>query len=338
MLRTVLMNKYASMSLMLIDEMQLEVKGGDGGRGAVAFQKVKLMQGPTGGDGGRGGNVYAEGIADISAFKRYASRREVHAEDGRNGRGQFLDGRAGEDFILYVPTGTMITNPSNGYVQEITEVGQRILLAGGGMGGKGNFKYRSAINTTPTEFQEGLVGDTNAYVFELRLIADVGLVGMPNAGKSSLLNELTAAKSKVANYAFTTLEPNLGAYYELIIADIPGLIEGASSGKGLGVKFLKHVERTGSLFHLVSAESEDPVRDYKLIRTELEQYSKELSKKDEYVFLSHCDAVSSDELNDKLKALKKAGIEAYALSILDSTSLDNVRKILNAIKDKRTAQ
>jgi GTP-binding protein len=317
---------------MLIDEMKLEVKGGDGGRGAVAFQKVKLMQGPTGGDGGRGGNVYAEGVADISALKRYASRREVHAEDGRNGRGQFLDGRAGEDLIIYIPTGTMITNLSSNYVQEVTEVGQRVLLAGGGMGGKGNFKYRSSINTSPTEFQEGLVGDTNAYRFELRLIADIGLVGLPNAGKSSLLNELTAAKSKVANYAFTTLEPNLGAYYELIIADIPGLIEGASEGKGLGVKFLRHIERTGTLFHLVSAESDDVLRDYKVIRGELGNYNEALTKKQEYVFLSKCDMATPDDIAEKLATLKLAGIDAKPLSVLDAGSLDVVKKILNSIK------
>ena len=206
------------------------------------------------------------------------------------------------------------------------------------MGGKGNFKYRSATNTSPTEFQEGLVGDTNSYMFELRLIADIGLVGMPNAGKSSLLNELTSAKSKVANYAFTTLEPNLGAYYELIIADIPGLIEGASEGKGLGVKFLKHIERTGALFHLVNAESDDVVRDYKLIREELQTYSKALGKKNEYAFLSHSDAVSAEELAEKLKQLKKAGVKALPLSIIDSDSLDSVRDILNTIKAKRESR
>ncbi|MFA7309735.1 MAG: GTPase ObgE [Candidatus Paceibacterota bacterium] len=317
---------------MLIDDIKLEVKGGDGGRGAVAFQKVKLMQGPTGGDGGRGGNVYAEGIPDISALKTYASRREVHAENGRNGRGQFLDGRAGEDLVLKVPTGTRITNLSTGYVQEVNIVGERVLLAGGGMGGKGNFKYRSSINTSPTEFQEGLVGDVQSYRLELSLIADVGLVGLPNAGKSSLLNELTRSKSKVANYAFTTLEPNLGAYYELIIADIPGLIEGASEGKGLGVKFLKHIQRTKTLFHLVSAESDDVARDYRVIRAELESYDPELIKKNEHVFLTKSDMADKDELEERRIVLERIAGNVTVISVLESESLERVKSILNSIK------
>ncbi|HEY4479696.1 MAG TPA: GTPase, partial [Candidatus Paceibacterota bacterium] len=220
-----------------------------------------------------------------------------------------------------------------GYAQEMEQVGQRILAAGGGAGGKGNFKFRSAINTSPVEFQEGLAGDSVLYTLKLRLIADIGLVGLPNAGKSTLLNELTAAKSKVANYAFTTLEPHLGAYYELILADIPGLIEGASSGKGLGVKFLKHIERTKVLFHLVSAESEDPVKDHAVIRKELTAYSPQLAEKTEYVFLTKSDLVSADVLSDKLSALTKAGIAATPFSVLDNESLGEVKKILNKIKE-----
>jgi len=322
------------MPIMLIDDITIELRGGNGGRGAVAFNKVKLMQGPTGADGGKGGNVYFEGIHDINSLMVYASRKEMHAEDGKNGRGQFLDGRAGEDLILKIPTGTRITNLSTGYVQEMLEAGQRILAAGGGMGGKGNFKYRSSTNTSPTEFQEGLVGDVNQYRLELRLIADIGLIGMPNAGKSSLLNEVTSARSKVAAYAFTTLEPHLGAYYELIIADIPGLIEGASTGKGLGVKFLKHIERTRTLFHLVSAESDDPVRDYRVIRGELEAYSATLAEKKEYVFLSKSDAVEPAVLKKHLAALKKAKIKAVELSIIDEKSMAAMRKLLNTIKDE----
>lgn len=316
---------------MLIDEITIQLRGGNGGKGAVAFQKVKLMQGPTGADGGRGGNVYLEGVSDIGALMNYASRKEMHAEDGKNGRGQFIDGRAGEDLVLKIPTGTTIRNLDTGYVKEITKAGERILAAGGGGGGRGNFKFRSSVNTTPMEAEEGKVGDVANYKLELRLIADVGLVGLPNAGKSSLLNELTAAKSKVANYAFTTLEPNLGAYYKLIIADIPGLIEGASGGKGLGVKFLKHIERTKVLFHLVSAESDDVVRDYRVIRAELEKYNPELTKKAEHVFLTKTDAVSPKELKEKLAALKKIKLKATPISILDEKSLNEVKKLLNDI-------
>jgi len=278
--------------------------------------------------------VYFEGVADINALMFFAGKKEMKAEDGKDGRGQFLDGRAGEDLILKIPVGTTVIKDS-GYAEEMEQVGQRILAAGGGAGGKGNFKFRSAVNTSPKEFQEGLPGDALLYTLKLRLIADVGLLGLPNAGKSSLLNELTAAKSRVANYAFTTLEPHLGAYYELIIADIPGIIEGASSGKGLGVKFLKHIERTKVLFHLVSAESEDPVRDYRIIRNELTAYSPQLGEKTEYVFLTKSDMVSAESLQEKLSALKYAGIEASPLSVLDTESLGEVKKILNTIKEEK---
>lgn len=317
---------------MLIDEVTIQLEAGDGGRGAVAFQKVRLARGPTGGDGGRGANVYLEGVTDINALSYYANKKIIHAEDGKDGRGQFIDGRAGTDLVLKVPSGTKITNLGTGYAREIEHVGERILVAGGGIGGRGNFKFRSSTNTTPKEFEEGKVGDITNYRLELRLVADVGLIGLPNAGKSSLLNELTAARSRVANYAFTTLEPHLGAYYELIIADIPGLIEGASSGKGLGVKFLKHIERTKQLFHLVSAESDDVVRDYKIVRTELERYNPALIQKEEHVFLTKSDAVPPDALKAALSALKKAGIKAVPISLLDPASIEEVKKILNGIK------
>ena len=320
---------------MLIDDITIRCEAGRGGRGAVAFQKVRLAQGPTGADGGRGADIYFEGVPDVNALMSLAGKKVVQAENGKDGRGQFIDGRAGTDLILKIPIGTRITNVSTGQRQEMEHVGQRLLASGGGRGGRGNFKFRSSTNTTPKEFEEGLSGDISTFQLELRLIADVGLVGLPNAGKSSLLNELTAAKSRVANYAFTTLEPHLGAYYELIIADIPGLIEGASSGKGLGVKFLKHIERTKTLFHLISAESEDPVRDYKIIRKELEDYNPSLAKKEEHVLLTKSDAVSPESLRDSLSALKKIGLEALPISVLDSESLEDVKKLLNKMKDQK---
>lgn len=317
---------------MLVDEVTVRLEAGHGGRGAVAFNKVRLSLGPTGGDGGRGANIYFEGISDIGALSLYASRKIIRAESGRDGRGQFIDGRAGTDMVLKVPVGTRIRNLDTGFVREIAKAGERLLGAGGGEGGRGNFKFRSSTNTSPKDFEEGRPGDVATYALELRLIADVGLVGLPNAGKSSLLNELTAAKARVANYAFTTLEPHLGAYYELIIADIPGLIEGASEGKGLGDKFLKHVERTKTLFHLVSAESDDPVRDYKIVRSELEAYSHALTEKEEHVFLTKSDAVAPEVLEEKLSALKKVRIAATPISILDPESLKEVKSILNTIK------
>ena len=313
---------------MLIDEITITTRAGDGGNGAVAFNKVKLSRGPTGGDGGTGGSVYFEGTGDINAFMIYASRKEVEAERGRDGRGQFLDGRRGEDFIMKVPTGTSIINVETQYTQEITEVGQRILAAGGGIGGRGNFKFRSATNTTPMEHEDGTKGDGATYRLELRLIADVGFVGLPNAGKSSLLNELTAAKSRIANYAFTTLEPHLGSYYGVILADIPGIIEGASSGKGLGVKFLKHIERTKILFHLIDAESEDVARDYRVIRKELETYNPELMKKTEHVLLTKIDALSPEALEEKIAALETLHLKPLPISILIPESFEAIKKII----------
>ena len=319
----------------------MTLHAGKGGRGAVAFSKIKKTLGPTGGDGGRGTSIYFEGVPDINALKLYSSRREIRAKNGGDGRGQFIDGKDGAALILKVPTGTSIVNRETGYPRELPRVGERILVAGGGDGGRGNFKFRSSTNTSPKEFEEGKEGDVISYRLELRLIADVGLVGLPNAGKSSLLNELTAAAAQVGDYPFTTLEPNLGAYYGLIIADIPGLIEGASEGKGLGVKFLKHIERTKTLFHLVSAGSDDVVGDYEVIRKELEKYNPALGEKSEHVFLSKCDTVSPEEVKAKLAALSAGGgsssggkkkILATPISVLDESSLEPVKKLLNEIR------
>ncbi len=259
---------------MLIDDVTIKVKAGAGGRGAVAFDKNKMAIGPAGGSGGNGGNVICEGVSDLSALNHFRHKKDLNAKNGEDGRSQFRDGTTSEDLILHVPVGTVIHNLETasassaqaGTDQEITKIGQRILVAKGGHGGKGNFLFRGPKSTSPKRFQFGLPGETAALRLELKLIADVGLIGYPNVGKSSLLNELTRAQSKVANYAFTTLEPNLGTFYELILADLPGLIEGASHGKGLGIKFLRHVERTKILFHLLSAESENLVKYYKAIR------------------------------------------------------------------------
>ncbi len=317
---------------MLVDEVTITLHAGSGGNGAVAFQKVRRAKGPTGADGGNGASIYFEGVSDIGALAPLASRRLIEAENGMNGRGQFIDGRRGEEMTIKVPTGTTIRNTETGLQAEITKVGERLLAVAGGKGGRGNFKFRASTNTTPMEAEMGEQGDIATYELQLRLIADVGFIGLPNAGKSSLLNELTAAKSKVGSYAFTTLEPNLGAFYGLIIADIPGLIEGASIGKGLGIKFLKHIERTRVLFHLVSAESEDVVRDYMAVRSELFAYNPTLGEKKEIVFLTKSDMLSSDELHTILKTLKNSNIDAIAISILEPSSLELVRKALQKLQ------
>lgn len=317
---------------MLIDNVTIRVRAGDGGRGAVAFNGNKMMLGPVGGNGGFGGNIYFEGVSDLSALSQFRNKKEIKTNNGGNGRGNFIDGKDGEDIIIKVPIGTVVTKLETGEIIEIVKVGERILVAKGGYPGKGNFHYRSSTNTRPKQFGPGTPGEEFTVRLELKLIADIGLIGLPNAGKSSLLNEITGAKSKVGNYAFTTLEPNLGVYYELILADIPGLIEGASEGKGLGIKFLQHIERTKIIFHLVSAESDNPARDYRVVRKEVKKYSKELDKKKEYLFLAKYDMVSEGNLRKKLTALKKLNKNVIALSIHDMDSLEKVKGILNKIK------
>lgn len=320
---------------MLIDDVTIEVHAGHGGKGAVAFNKNLMSLGPAGGSGGHGGSAYLEGVADLGALGHFRFKKTFEAESGKDGKGQFADGPDGRDVVLTVPVGTVIHNLGTGEDTEIVHVGQQFLAAQGGNGGKGNFHFRSSTNTTPKQFQPGLPGGKVRLRLELKLIADVGFIGLPNVGKSSLLNNLTHARSKVGNYAFTTLEPSLGAYYELILADLPGLIEGASSGKGLGIKFLRHVERTRILFHFISVESEDPVKDYKTVRAELGEYNPELLKKPEHIFLSKSDEVGKEIVAAKIKALKKLNGSILPVSIYDPEDLMNVKKLLNKIKDEK---
>ena len=322
---------------MLIDEVTVKIQAGKGGNGAVAFNKNLGSLGPAGASGGRGGSVYCEGVSDLNALHQFLFKKSVAAQNGLNGRSQFRDGHDGADLILKLPVGTVIHNLTTSEKTEITKVGERMLLAKGGQGGRGNFHFRSPTNTSPKNFEPGTLGEGFEFKLELKLIADVGLIGFPNAGKSSMLNELTNAKSKVGNYPFTTLEPNLGVYYELILADIPGLIEKSSEGKGLGIKFLRHIERTQILFHLISSESTDPEKDYRLIRRELENYSPALAEKTEYLFLTKSDLLSEKEIREKLAVLKKLNKEALAVSIHDEESLKKMEKILNAIKTEKMA-
>lgn len=318
---------------MLIDDVTITISSGHGGPGKMAFNKNMMTLGPAGGSGGKGGSVYATGVTDMSALNQFRFKKEHAAEDGQEGRGQLRDGHDGEDLILKMPVGTVIHNLTTGEDFEIEKTGERILLAQGGSGGKGNFLFRSSRDTSPRRTQPGIPGHMFELRLELKLIADVGFVGLPNAGKSSMLNMLTKARAKVANYPFTTLEPNLGVYYEIVLADIPGLIEGSSSGKGLGIKFLRHIERTRILFHFVSSESLDLKGDYETIRAELGAYNKELLKKPEYLFLSKCDLLDKKEIKEKLDILKKLNKTAIAVTIEDPESVKKVEKILNKIKE-----
>jgi GTP-binding protein len=316
---------------MIIDDVKITVIAGHGGKGLVAFSRTKMSQGPTGGNGGNGGSVFIEGVSDLGALRQFRFKKENKTKDGQNGKSQLNDGHDAEDLILYVPVGTVAHILQTGKDIEINKIGQRELVAKGGCGGRGNFLFRSATNTSPRQFEEGKPGESFEIRLELKMIADVGFIGLPNVGKSSLLNELTNAKSKVDNYPFTTLEPNLGVYYDLILADIPGLIEGASEGKGLGTKFLRHIERTKILFHFIAVDSADPVSDYKIVRAELEKYNSLLLEKPEYIFISKSDTAAKAPVKHIKDDFKKMGKEAVAISIIDTGSLDNVKKILNRL-------
>jgi len=316
---------------MIIDEVKINISAGDGGSGTAAFSKTRFNLGPTGGNGGKGGDVFLEGVTDLMALRNFQSRKDFKAENGENGKPSLRDGHNGKDLILQVPVGTVCSNLTTGIEIEITSPKQRELIAKGGIGGRGNYVFRSSLNTSPRQFEQGKPGQSFQMKLELKMIADVGFIGLPNAGKSSLLNELTNAKSKVANYPFTTLEPNLGVYYGLILADIPGLIEGASLGKGLGTKFLRHIERTKVLFHLISAESENPVLDYKKVRKELESYSKKLLEKKEYILLSKSDLLDKNAISNVKKEFKSIKKTVTPVSIIDPKTMKAVAKILNGV-------
>ena len=323
---------------MLVDDIKITVAAGHGGRGMVAFSKIKGMKGPMGANGGIGGNVLIEGVADLGALRQFRFKKDYMAQDGENGKSGLHDGANADDFTLLVPVGTVCHNTAKPTRSvEITKIGQREIVARGGKGGKGNWFFRSSTNTTPTQFEEGSPGEYFELHLELKMIADVGFIGLPNVGKSSLLNELTKANAKVANYPFTTLEPNLGVYYDLILADIPGLIEGASTGKGLGIKFLRHVERTKILFHFVAADSENQIEDYKTVRMELGAYNPLLLEKTEYVFLSKTDAVEKRVVTKIEKDFKKIGVEIIPISIIEPESINAVKKILDTLTAEKRA-
>lgn len=312
---------------MLIDEAQITIKAGDGGDGVVHFYHDlhRPKGGPDGGDGGAGGSVYFEAVSDISKLHQFRHQKEFLAPRGANGGPNQRTGKNGEDLIIQVPVGTIVTY-DNGTEIEFTQRGERKLMAKGGLAGRGNYRFRSATDQTPTRYTLGQKRLPKKLFIQLKLIADVGLIGLPNVGKSSLLNELAGTNVKVANYPFTTLEPNLGVTRGgLIIADIPGLIEGASSGKGLGIKFLRHIERTRLLVHCLAADSVNPEKDYQSIRREITNYSSVLASKPELLILTKSDLVE----NTKLAKLIKSTHTALAVSIIDNTSIKKLNDLIS---------
>ena len=312
---------------MLIDDVQITIKAGNGGDGLVHFYRDRWRPkgGPDGGNGGKGGDVYAIAVSDVTKLNQFRHLKNVEAENGINGGPNQRTGRGGKDTIIELPVGSII-NFDNGTSFELTHSGQKEVLARGGKGGLGNHHFRSATNQTPQEFTAGKITETKNIHIQLKLIADVGLIGLPNAGKSSLLNELTPASAKVANYAFTTLEPNLGVTKgNYVIADVPGLIEGSSDGKGLGSKFLKHIERTSLLVHCVASDTADPEKDYHAIRKELSNYSQKLNEKPEIIVLTKSDLLEPKQIKLLTKKIKAD----LAVSIIDEKSIKSLNDLIS---------
>ena len=294
--------------MAFIDYVVIHASAGRGGNGVVRWlrQKSRPKGGPAGGDGGRGGDVLLRGVRDLGALKNFAYEKKFNAEPGQPGGERNRHGAVGAMKVLSVPIGTCAEVLETGKKIEIMEEGETAVLFEGGKGGFGNSYFKSSINQNPFESTQGVAGEKGAVALELKIIADGGLIGLPNAGKSSLLNILTHARAKVGAYPFTTLEPNLGAFWGYVLADIPGIIEGAATGKGLGSRFLKHTERTNTLIHLISLEQEDVVKAYRTVRDELSSFGKELVSKKEIVVLSKTDTVSDEVLAKRKKELSDA--------------------------------
>lgn len=305
---------------MFVDGVDVLVEAGHGGAGRVSFGKMR-KSGPDGGNGGKGGDIYFKSSSDLTLLNQFTSKTYFKAQDGEMGGRMNRTGKKGKDTEIVIPVGTSIIEKNTGWtIFEFTEKDQLKLICKGGIGGKGNTEFKSSRNTTPMNAQKGLPGEKFEVTLNLKLIADFGLIGLPNAGKSSLLNELTKANAKVGNYSFTTLSPNIGVmpYTGKILADIPGLVEGASNGKGLGIKFLKHIEKVKVLIHCISAESNNFEKDYKTVRNELKSYGSGLDSKKEIILITKSDLIN---VHKKFKS-------ALYVSIYDFESLKKLKKLL----------
>ncbi|MBB3020433.1 GTP-binding protein [Microvirga lupini] len=322
--------------MKFLDQAKIYIRSGNGGGGAISFRREKFIEfgGPDGGDGGRGGDVWAECVEGLNTLIDYRYQQHFKAKTGGHGMGKNRHGAKGADAVLKVPAGTeILEEDGETVIADMTHVGQRVLLAKGGNGGFGNAYFTTSTNRAPRRANPGQEGIERTLILRLKLIADAGLVGLPNAGKSTFLATTTAAKPKIADYPFTTLHPGLGvvrAYgREFVLADIPGLIEGASEGVGLGDRFLSHVERCRVLLHLVEGTSEDAGEAYKTVRHEIEAYGHGLDEKPEIVALSKADALDEDTLKEQLKKLKKACRQnPYVIS---SASGQGVQEVLQAL-------
>lgn len=317
--------------MSLVDELVIHASAGKGGDGVVRWlhEKGKEFSGPAGGNGGDGGSLFVRGVRDINLLSRYRGEKKFKAEDGEDGQSFNMHGKRGKDLIIDIPVGSLVTNRETGEEHEIMEEDAPVMILKGGRGGAGNSVFKSSVNQSPMESTPGIPGEEGELHIELRLIADAGLIGLPNAGKTSLLNALTGALGKVAPYAFTTLDPNLGALYGKILADIPGLIEGASGGKGLGFKFLRHISRTRVLLHCISLESDDVMRDYQTVRKEIESFEGGiLSQKPEIIVLTKSDTTTPEGLKAAVKALKQPGKQMTSVSVIDDESVKKLQDLL----------
>ena len=321
---------------MFIDELTLNIYSGKGGDGIVSWMHEKGIDhaGPGGGDGGNGGSVYLQGVHDIGRLSEYRFIKNFKAEDGGSGRKNRMHGKSGADITIELPIGSVVKNTKTGQEIEILTA-ESIFFLKGGYGGYGNDHFKGSKNIRPRESTPGKSAEGGEFFIELKLVVDLGLVGLPNAGKSSLLNSLTKAKAKIGSYQFTTLTPNLGDLYGFIIADIPGLIEGASEGKGLGHKFLRHIARTKMLMHCISCEHDNPKEVYEVIRTELKKYDKTLLDKPEIILFTKKDLISEDMIEARKKLFKKTHEHVFDLSIIDDKSIkelgDKLVKVLQKL-------
>jgi GTPase len=322
---------------MFIDEVRILVKAGDGGNGCMAFRREKYVPrgGPSGGDGGRGGDVELVADPHENTLLKYRYNPEHKAERGRHGEGSNRTGAEGHSIVLDVPVGTVVYDEATGErLFDFTEAGQRFTVARGGRGGKGNARFATSTHQAPTEHTPGSPGDEKRLRMELKLLADVGLVGFPNAGKSTLISRISAARPKIADYPFTTLEPNLGVvqlpdFRSFVVADIPGLIEGAHLGHGLGIQFLRHIERTRLLAHLVDVSDttgRDPVEDFNTIMAELASFSDELAAKPMIVVATKMDASQDPTRVESVRALaKERGLAFFEISAVTGQGIDNLK-------------
>ena len=319
--------------MKFLDQVKIYIKAGNGGDGSPSFRREKFIEygGPDGGDGGTGGSVLLRSERNLNTLIDYRYQQHHKAKRGNNGSGQNRTGKSGDDLILKVPLGTQVFEEDNKtLIYDFTKIGEEFVAAAGGKGGLGNTRFKSSTNRAPRKFTKGTQGEEFTIWLQLKTIADIGIVGLPNAGKSSLLAAITNANPKIANYQFTTLNPNLGvASYdnkEVTIADIPGLVEGAHKGTGLGIQFLKHVERCKSLLHMIDITNDDILKSYKQVKNELKSYSNKLSRKKELIVLNKTDLINEHEIKKIIKNFSKnTKSEIITLSTLKKKSISKFK-------------